>query len=314
MKAFTSFAGPCIAGALVLMLPLASESPFYLDLAVHIMLAALIATSLNLLLGLGGLLSFAQSALAGAAAYGVAIAGQHTGLGPWVLAVIAVGAAVALSVVVGILALRTSGLSIGMITLAIAQVLWGVAMHWGSVTGGENGMTGIARPVLPWVDTNNPIVWFEFVAVCFLAMLCLVQRFMQSQLGRCLDGTRSQPRRMSALGFDVWRIRLLAFAFAGLVAAIAGVLLAFHQQFISPHSLSLGETAESLLMVIVGGPATLLGPVVGAGIVVGFRVLLSGYIESWPTCLGLLLIAVVLFVPAGIVPGLASLLRSRSIR
>ncbi|QYY33908.1 MULTISPECIES: branched-chain amino acid ABC transporter permease [Cupriavidus] len=314
MKIFARSVGPCIAGALLLMLPLAISSPFYLDLAIHIMIAALIATSLNMLLGLGGLLSFAQSALAGAAAYGVAIAGQHTGFGPWMLTAMAVSVAVAFSVVVGILALRTSGLSIGMITLAIAQVLWGVAMHWGSVTGGENGIAGIARPALPWMDTDNHIVWFEFVAICFLLVLCLVNRFMQSQLGRCLDGTRSQPRRMSALGFDIWGIRLFAFAFAGLVAAIAGVLLAFHQQFISPHALSLGETAESLLMVIVGGPATLLGPVVGAVIVVGFRVLVSGYIESWPTFLGLLLIGVVLFVPAGVVPGFASIFGKRSIR
>ncbi|AJG19482.1 branched-chain amino acid ABC transporter permease [Cupriavidus basilensis] len=301
-----------IAAALALLsFPVFCASPFYLDLMVQVMIAALIASSLNILLGIGGLLSFAQTALAGSAGYFVAIGCLQAGLSPWLAAALAIAGTVAASVGVGMLALRTTGLNIGMITLALAQVLWGVALHWGRITGGENGLSGIVRPSIPFVVTADPVIWFELVALCFIALIVALQRFMRSPLGVCLAATNSQPRRMAALGYDVWRIRISVFAIAGFVTSVAGVLFVFHQQFISPHALSLGETAETLLMVIVGGPATLFGPLVGAAIVVTFRVIVSSYFEYWPMLLGLLLVAVVVFLPQGIVPGLTAALKKR---
>lgn len=295
--------------AVLLLVPIVISSPFYLDLLVQIMVAALIASSLNLLLGLGGLLSFAQTALAGSVSYVVALGCVMGGASPWLAAFGAIAVGLVMSVAIGALALRTTGLNIGMITLALAQVLWGLALHWGAVTGGENGISGIPRPSLPWLTTANPVVWYESVAVLFIAVVAALHRFIHSPHGVCLAAVRSQPKRMSALGYDIWLIRMSAFVIAGLVASLAGVMFVFHQQFISPHALALSNTAETLLMVIVGGPATLLGPIVGAVIVVVFRVIVSSYFDYWPVLLGVLFVAVVVLLPGGVVPGASRMLR-----
>ncbi|RQS62216.1 branched-chain amino acid ABC transporter permease [Burkholderia sp. Bp8963] len=273
------------------------------------MIAGLIASSLNLLLGVGGLLSFAQTALAGTVSYVAALACVMGGVSPWAAALGAVVAGTLLSVAIGALALRASGLNIGMITLALAQVMWGLALHWSAVTGGENGIGSIPRPLLPIGSAAEPLMWYECVTVLFLVLVAALHRFMHSSLGVSLAAVRSQPKRMSALGFNVWAIRMSAFAIAGLVASLAGVLYVFHQQFVSPHALALGETAETLLMVIVGGPATLLGPLAGAVIVVLFRVVVSSYFDHWPVLLGVLFVAVVVFLPDGVVPGISRVMR-----
>lgn len=303
-KAFA--ASLCLA---LLVVPVWVRSTFYLDLLIQIMIAALIASSLNLLLGIGGLLSFAQTALAGSVGYAAALLCVSQGWSPWAAAGAAVVVGLGLAVAVGALALRTTGLNVGMITLAAAQILWGLVLHWGAVTGGENGIGGMARPRFPLVSSQDPIVWYEAVCVVFLIVLVGVKRFIDSPLGVILSAVREQPRRMSALGFDVWLIRMAAFMIAGLVASIAGVLFLFHQQFISPHALSLGETAETLLMVIVGGPATVLGPVIGAAVVVLFRVIVSSYFDYWPFLLGTLFVAIVVLLPEGLVPGVSRAIR-----
>lgn len=298
-----------LASALLLLVPVAIRSPFYLDLLVQMMIAGLIASSLNLLLGVGGLLSFAQTALAGTVSYVAALGCVMGGVSPWLAALGAVAAGMLLSVAIGALALRASGLNIGMITLALAQVMWGLALHWSAVTGGENGIGSIPRPSLPIGSAGQPVVWYECVTVLFLVVVAALHRFMHSSLGVSLAAVRSQPKRMSALGFDIWAIRMSAFAIAGLVASLAGVLYVFHQQFVSPHALALGETAETLLMVIVGGPATLLGPLAGAVIVVLFRVVVSSYFDHWPVLLGVLFVAVVVLLPEGVVPGMSRVMR-----
>ncbi|MDN7182254.1 branched-chain amino acid ABC transporter permease [Caballeronia sp. SEWSISQ10-4 2] len=300
---------PSLMVVLLLLVPFMVSSPFYLDLLVQIMVASLIASSLNLLLGIGGLFSFAQTALAGSVSYAVALGCITYGVSPWLAAMGAIGIGLVISLAIGALALRTTGLNIGMITLALAQVLWGLALHWGSVTGGENGISGIPRPSLPLWSTADPVIWYEYVTVIFILIVVALRRFIASPLGVCLGAVRSQPKRMSALGYNIWLIRMSAFAIAGLVASLAGVLFVFHQQFISPHALALGETAETLLMVIVGGPATLLGPIVGAVIVVVFRVIVSSYFDYWPMLLGALFVAVVVFLPEGVVPGVSRVLR-----
>jgi branched-chain amino acid transport system permease protein len=300
---------PVALSIALLLLPIVVRSPFYLDLVIQMMIAALIASSLNLLLGIGGLLSFAQTALAGSVSYAVALGCVLGAWSPWVAAVVAIGFGLGLSLAMGWLALRTTGLNIGMITLAIGQIIWGLALHWGALTGGENGISSITRPTVPLFSTADPVFWYEAVAVVFLLILLALHRFIGSPLGVCLAAVHSQPKRMSALGYNIWRIRMSAFALAGLVASVAGVLFVFHQQFISPHALGLGETAETLLMVIVGGPATLLGPIVGAIVVVVFRIVVSSYFDYWPFLLGTLFIAVVVFLPEGIVPGVSRVIR-----
>jgi len=151
--------------------------------------------------------------------------------------------------------------------------------------------------------------FFYATLIVFLAVQGAVAVFTRSPLGVSLRGTRDQPRRMTALGFNVWLIRFIAFVLSGLVSGIAGLLSLYQTKFVSPHVLSLGASAEALLMVISGGTATLLGPVVGAAIVVVMKYIVSAYVERWNLVLGAIFVAIVLFMPEGLVPGSVRLWR-----
>jgi branched-chain amino acid transport system permease protein len=136
-------------------------------------------------------------------------------------------------------------------------------------------------------------------AVCVVAVMI----FVRSPFGAALKGTRDQPRRMNALGYHVWAIRFWACMFSGLLTAIAGILFVYYTQFISPQTLALTSSAEVLLMVISGGAGTLLGPVVGAALVVVVKTVVSGYIERWNFLLGAIFVVIVILMPEGLVPG-----------
>ena len=139
----------------------------------------------------------------------------------------------------------------------------------------------------------------------FAAMAVLVR----STFGAGLQGVRDQPRRMQALGWHVWLVRLVAFVIAGFWGAVAGVLYAYYNQFVSPHVLALTNSAEALLMVIAGGAGTLLGPIVGAIVVVMLKHVVSAYVTRWVLLLGVVFVAIVAFMPEGLVPGFARLRR-----
>jgi branched-chain amino acid transport system permease protein len=128
-------------------------------------------------------------------------------------------------------------------------------------------------------------------------------RFIGSPFGASLRGTREQPRRMTALGYDVWLIRFLAFLFSGFWTGVAGLLFCYYNQFVSPHLLALSSSAEVLLMVISGGSGTLLGPIAGAALVVVMKNVASAYIERWNLVLGAIFVAIIVLMPEGLVPG-----------
>ncbi len=194
-----------------------------------------------------------------------------------------------------------------MITLAIGQILWGIAYRWIALTNGDNGIIVDDRPLPLGIDLSTPAAFYVFTLVVFLLTYFLMKAFDASPFGASLRGTRDQPRRMSALGYHVWLIRFLAVLFSGLFSGIAGLLFVYYHQFISPHGLSLASSAEVLLMVISGGTGTLLGPVVGAALVVIVKNVASAYIERWNLVLGAIFVAIVVFMPDGIVPGSARL-------
>jgi len=148
------------------------------------------------------------------------------------------------------------------------------------------------------------------VLVIFLIAVAAVAIFVRSPFGAALCGTRDQPRRMNALGYNVWMIRFGAFMFSGLLSSLAGILFVYYNQFISPQALALTASAEGLLMVISGGAGTLLGPIVGAGLVVIVKNVVSAYVERWNFMLGAIFVAIVVFMPEGLVPGAVRLARS----
>jgi branched-chain amino acid transport system permease protein len=300
--------GACAA---LLLAPAFSPSDFYVNIATQVLIAAIFALSLNLLVGYGGLISLGHAAYLGVAAYLTIWLVTRAGLSHPAAAVSAVALTTLMSVLFGLLSLRATGLGFLMITLALGQILWGLAYRWVSVTGGDNGLSGLHRPQPFGIDLSSPRAFYFLAAAVFACAFGLVAVLVRSTFGAGLQGVRDQPRRMQALGWHVWLVRLLAFVAAGFWGSVAGVLFAYYNQFVSPHVLALTSSAEVLLMVIAGGAGTLLGPVVGAVVVVMLKNVVSAYVTRWVMLLGFVFVAIVVFMPEGLVPGIARLRRHR---
>lgn len=265
-------------------------------------IAALLAGSVNLLAGQAGLVSIGHAGIAAAGAYGVAWATAHD-LGLPVALGVAAALTLAVSAVYALTTMRTSGIVFLMITLALGITVFGLALKLSSVTGGQNGLTGIRRPgpVEEWWT-----FYFFTAAVSGVSLLALAA-LSRSPFGLMLRGIRESQSRMTSLGYSVPAVKFAAVLASGAFAGCAGVLLAWNSEFMSPSAASFSRSALAVVIVIVGGTGTLLGPLAGAGIVVAAEYWLSSYVERWQTVLGVVLILVVLFAPRGIVGGLEGL-------
>ncbi len=287
-------------------------APYYVNVASQILIAAIFAWSLNLLVGYAGLTSLGHAAYLGLAAYSVAWLTTRGSLGHLGAAVTALAVTTAVAAFFGILALRGgTGLGFLMITLALGQILWGVAYRWVSLTGGDNGLTGLTRPRPFGWDLSSPGAFYVFTLAVAAGTIAMMAAYVRSPLGAAVQGTRDQPRRMSALGHSVWMVRWLTFVLAGFGAGVAGLLFVYYNQFVGPQVLGLTTSAEAVLMVISGGAGTLLGPLVGAAIVVVLKNVVSAYITRWVMLLGAVFVLIVVFMPEGVVPGLSHLWRTR---
>ena len=293
-----------IAVLLVLFtLPLILGGTYYTNLASQILIAAIFAMSLNLLVGYAGLTSLGHAGYLGLAAYISSWLTVKLGWSHASTAAIAIVSTTVIAGVFGLIALRATGISFLMITLAFGQILWGLAYRWASVTGGDNGISGITRPSPFGIDFGEASHFYYFTLIVFLLVWTAIAILVRSPFGATIRGTKDQPRRMSALGFNVWLIRWITFTACGFFGAVGGMMYVYYHQFISPHSLSLANSAEMLLMVIAGGAGTLTGPVIGAGLVMLLKNVASQYVDHWVTLLGLVFILIVMFVPGGIVSG-----------
>jgi len=291
-----------LALALVALPWVAGE--FYVNLSSQILIAAIFAASLNLLVGYGGLPSLGHASYLGVAAYVSAWLSLKFGLGHWITAPAALAATTLMACVFGWIALRATGLGFLMITLALSQVLWGLGYRWVSVTNGDNGLSSLTRPAPFGISLESAMAFYYFALIVTVASIWLMSRLVASPFGASLRGTRDQARRMAALGHDVWRIRWITFVYAGFWGAVSGLLYVYYHKYIHPTSLSLTSSAEALLGVIAGGAGTLAGPIVGAGIVLVLKNYASAYIERWNMLLGFVFLAIILFMPDGVVPGL----------
>lgn len=297
-----------LAFVLFMLLP-AVAGEYYVNLASQIFIFAIFASSINLLLGYGGLPTLGHAAYLGVAAYLSALAALKLGLGHWIAAPAALLGTTLMAGAFGLIALRATGLGFLMLTLALSQVLWGTALRWVSMTDGDNGLRGLSRPF----RMDDAFSFYYFVLGVAVLSIWMMARFVASPFGAALMGTRDQPRRMSALGHDVWLIRWLTFVYAAFWGAVSGLLFVYYHKYIHPVSLSLANSAEGLLAVIAGGSGTLAGPLVGAAIVMLLKNYVSGYIERWNMLMGLVFVVIVVFMPEGVVPGVKRLwLRFRS--
>jgi branched-chain amino acid transport system permease protein len=300
-----------IAAALIcgsLLLPPFFAGDFYINLASQILIAAIFALSLNLLVGFGGMTSLGHASYLGIAAYVSALLTSRYGFGHGAAAIISISGTVAMAAFFGVIALRATGLGFLMITLALSQVLWGLAYRMSNITNGDNGITGLTRPAPFGISLDSPasFYWFALIVatIAFLSMTV----FVSSAFGSSLTGVRDQPRRMAALGFNPWLIRWITFVYAGFWGGISGLLYVYYHKYIHPTSLSITSSAEALLGVIAGGSGTLGGPAVGAALVLLLKNYASAYLERWNMLLGLVFLFIVLVMPAGVVPGFSRLM------
>ena len=282
---------------------------YYVNLASQILIFAVFAASINLLLGYGGLPTLGHAAYLGVAAYLSALVHLKLGLGHGWSAPVALLGTTLMAAGFGLIALRASGLGFLMLTLALSQVVWGTAYRWVSMTDGDNGLRGLNRPF----QLDDALSFYLFTLAASAFSIWMMARFVNSPFGAALKGTRDQPRRMSALGYDVWMIRWVTFVYAGFWGAVSGLLFVYYHKYIHPVSLSLANSAEGLLAVIAGGSGTLAGPIVGAAIVMLLKNYVSGYVERWNMLMGFVFVVIVVFMPEGVVPGMKRLwLRFRS--
>ena len=303
-----------IFAAIALLLPFVAGD-FYINLASQILIAAIFALSLNLLVGYGGMTSLGHASYLGVAAYLAALLTSRCGFDHGSAALISILGTIAMAALFGIIALRATGLGFLMITLALSQVLWGLAYRMSDVTNGDNGVTGVTRPAPFGISLESATSFYWFALGIASLSFVMMAIFVSSSFGSSLKGVRDQPRRMAALGFNPWMIRWITFVYAGFWGAISGLLYVYYNKYIHPTSLSTTSSAEALLGVIAGGSGTLAGPAVGAALVLLLKNYASAYIERWNMLLGLVFLFIVLVMPTGIVPGLQKLtarLRGRS--
>jgi branched-chain amino acid transport system permease protein len=305
----TRLAAILLALAVVLLPFFAGE--FYINLGSQILIAAIFALSLNLLVGYAGLTSLGHAAFLGFAAYAAAWTSTRGGLTDLPSAAIAVGATLVMAGLFGLIALRATGLGFLMITLALSQVLWGLAYRWAWLTDGDNGLPGVKRPHPFGISLTSAEAFYWFSLVIFVIAFAMMAVFVLSAFGSALKGTRDQDKRMAALGHNVWLVRWITFVYAGFWGGVAGVLYVYYHKYIHPTSLSITVSAEGLLGVIAGGAGTLGGPVVGAALLVLLKNYVSGFVERWNMLLGFVFLFIVLVMPEGIVPGIQRLLFRR---
>jgi branched-chain amino acid transport system permease protein len=279
-------------------------STYHLGLVVQMMIFALFAMSLDLLIGYAGMPSLGHAAYFGISAYTTGLLALRLGLNVWLALPAGVILAALTAMLFGLLALRTRGSYFLMITLALSQVAWGIAFGWRSLTGGDDGLPDIPRPSLglhlPWSLTDSmPFYYFTLLLVA-LAISLLVG-IVGSPFGYALRGIRESETRMIALGYNVWRYKFAGFVLAAVFAGIAGSLYAYYNRFVSPDYLHVARSAEVLLMVILGGAGTLIGPAVGAVLIVLLENVVSAYTERWLLLLGIIYVVVSLFAPNGLI-------------
>ncbi len=297
-----------VALAMLVTVPLWIGGTYYVNIASQILISAIFALGINVLAGYAGLVSLGHAGLFGIAAYAAAKI-MNNGYGHVAVDAAALAVTLVAAAAFAVLALRGTGLGFVMITVALGQIVWGVAYRWISLTNGDNGISITGRPSPLGLSLASPRSFYWATVVVFLVAVLSMATFVASPFGATVRGTRDQARRMNALGYHVWMIRFLAFLFSGFWSGVAGLLYLYYNQFVSPQAVALNASAEALLMVISGGTATLLGPIVGAALVVVIKNVASAYIERWNFVLGAIFVVIVVFMPEGLVPGVARLAR-----
>ena len=314
MSAMLNPRNAVVAGllAILVLLPVycaLSGNSFALSLFTRIVILAMAAVSLNLIMGFGGMVSFGHAVYLGIGGYVIGILAKEgigSGFVQWPLALVVSGL---FALGVGLLSLRTRGVYFIMITLAFAQMAFYVSSGLDRY-GGDDGLTIYKRSTFGGIVNLSDKTQFYYVCLALLlAVVYLVRRLVDSRFGLVIQGVRSNERRMRAIGFATFRYKLVCFVISGVLCGLAGVLLANHTDFISPAIMQWTRSGDLIVMAVLGGMGSVMGPVIGAVTLLVLEEALSRVTEYWPIILGPLILLVVLFARGGIDSLLARLYR-----
>lgn len=283
--------------AIIFVLPYLLNT-FYLSVATRILVLSLFAVAFNLVFGFGGMPSLGHAAYFGLGGYTLGLLSTRTDLRAEVIILLALVFGGALGALIGVLTLRTNGIYLLLLTLAAAQALFGLAFQQVRLTGGDNGIAGISRNLLPFVTDTASFV--RVVGVIVVLAILVLYVVSQSVTGLLLHAHRIAPARLQALGFNVPRLRITAFSVSGAFSSLAGVLFVFTNRFVGPENLTWSISAAVMLYAIFGGARYFTGPIVGALTLTLIETLVSGVTTRWLTVLGLTYIFVVMVLPDGL--------------
>lgn len=277
----------------------------YHALATQVLIYGLYALGFNLLYGYTGLLSFGHAAYFGLGAYGTGVALAKLGVtslwGGLAFGLLSAGLGAA---AIGFFCLRRRGIYFALLTLAFAQLLYFIGFHLPDVTGGDDGLRGI--PSLPLtlgglaISLDSPLALYYFVLALVGVAVAGLQRILRSPFGTVLQAIRENSDRASACGYDVNRVKYLSFVFSGLFAGLAGSLSAVYLRIVPIEALYWTTSGQAVMMTLLGGAGTFLGPFVGAAVYLVLEDILSVFTESWPLVIGAVFMAFVIFLPKGI--------------
>jgi len=296
------FAPYIVGGAILIFLP--PFLPIYLQsLMTKVLIFAIFAMSLDVILGYTGLFSLGHAAYFGVAGYVTAILTVQYGIKNfWLTMPASILMATVVAAIFGIVALRVSGIYFLLVTFALGQLLFSVAIKWYSVAGGSDGLAGIPRPDLglPWL-TWGTTTFYYFVFLSFIICFFLLYKFLNSTFGHALQGIRESEPRMLSLGYNTWFLKYVAFIVAGLFAGVAGMLFTHFNGYVAPQYLGVQTSGLAMFMVIIGGVGTLSGPFIGAVVIVLVEFFAGIYFhQRWPLILGAVFVVSIMYFRAGI--------------
>jgi len=276
-------------------------SSYYVGLMTQVLIFALFAMSLDLLVGSLGLPSLGHAVYFGVGAYTAGLLCLKFTNSFWLCLIAGTCSGLILAALFGFLAIRTRGSAFLMITLALAQVVWGIAYKWRSFTGGDDGLAGISLPDLGFPLAVTQTSYYYVVLLIFGLAGLFLTIIVRSPFGNALTGIRESESRMRSLGYNPILYKYLCFVLAGGFASVSGVLFVFQNRFVGPSELGVVLSAKGLLMVILGGAGTLWGPALGAAIITLSEHIISAHIDRWIMILGIVYVISIMFFPKGIV-------------
>ena len=288
----------CLGFAAALAAPVV-VGPFWMTLLTQMLIFGLLALAVDLLLGHAGLFSVCHASFFAVSAYTVAILQVRYGQPTIVAAPAGILAGTLLAFLYGA-AVRTRGVYFILITIAMGYIIWGAMHRWASFTGGDNGITNVPAPAIGGIALQSQVAYYYFVLAVVIVCAAGYRILVRSPFGLALRGIKGSESRMQSLGYHTTSHLYAAFVISGALASLAGVLYVYYNRFVNPVAASFNISIEVALMAIVGGSGTILGPFIGAGVILGMRNWVSSFLELHAAVMGLVFIITILWAPTGI--------------